>query len=145
MVGKTTPLETEGMKEREMGRMKLAPRTESVVRFPVVPGSPQVGMINKRELQKGVFLAASLTKVVNGFAMTSILNTTEVELEVQIPVVELDEVGSVGEESSSAGCEYQDRERNVLTQLRVDHLNAEEKKLKRDVFRVLGYILLTRR
>jgi hypothetical protein len=74
MVGKTTPLETEGTKEREMGKIKMAPRTQSVVKFPVVPGSPQVGMINKRELQKGVFLAASLTKVVNG--MTSILNTT---------------------------------------------------------------------
>jgi hypothetical protein len=67
------------------------------VRFPVAPGSPQVGIINKRELQEGVILTASLTKVVNGYAMTSVLNTTEVELDVHSPVVELDEVGSVWE------------------------------------------------
>jgi hypothetical protein len=75
------------------------------------------------------FWAASLTQVVNGFATTSILNTTEVELDVQTPVVELDEIGSVWEGSCSAEFERQDRDRYILKQLRVEHLNAEERKL----------------
>jgi hypothetical protein len=114
MVGKAKQLEIEGTKRRKIGRIKLAPRTESIVRFPVVPGSPQVGIINKRELQEGVILAASLTKVVDSYAMTSVLNTTELELEVQEPVVELDEVESVWKGGWSTEFEYQDRERYIF-------------------------------
>ena len=46
-------------------------------------------MTNKNQLQEGVFLAAALTKVVDGYALMSILNTTDVETEVQEPVVQL--------------------------------------------------------
>jgi hypothetical protein len=50
MVGKAKELETEGTERTKIGRIKLAPRTECIVRFPVAPRSPQVGLINKREL-----------------------------------------------------------------------------------------------
>jgi hypothetical protein len=53
-------------------------------------------MINKRELQEGVILAASLLKVVDGYVM-SVLITNEIEIKVQEPVVELDEVESIWE------------------------------------------------
>jgi hypothetical protein len=82
MVGKARPIELEEPRGVKIERIALAPRTESIVRFPVTLGSPRVGIIQKRELQGGVFLAASLTKVVNGFAITSILNTAEEELDV---------------------------------------------------------------
>jgi hypothetical protein len=49
---------------KKIGQNKLPPRTESIVRAPVAPGSQLVGMINKCEIQ-GV-IAASLTKVVDG-------------------------------------------------------------------------------
>jgi hypothetical protein len=55
------------------------PRTESVVRIPMAPGSPEVGVISKSELQEGVFMAAALTKVVDGCVVTSILSVNEVE------------------------------------------------------------------
>ena len=58
----------------------------------MAPGAPQVGMTNKRELKEGVILAAALTKLVDGYALMSILNTTDVETEVQAPVVQLEEI-----------------------------------------------------
>ena len=45
------------------GHIKLPPRTESIVRVPMTPGTSLVGMTNKCEIQ-GVTLAVSLTKVV---------------------------------------------------------------------------------
>jgi hypothetical protein len=50
MVGKARPLELEGPKGMKIERIMLAPRTEGIVSFPVASGSPQVGMIKKREL-----------------------------------------------------------------------------------------------
>ena len=70
-----------------VGNTKLPPRTESIVKVPVTPGSPLVGLINRCELREGVFLAASLTRVVNGYAMTSILIVNDEEVNVQEPIV----------------------------------------------------------
>jgi hypothetical protein len=80
-------------------------------------------------MQGGVVLAASLTKVVEGYVMTSILNTNDTEVDVQEPLVELDEVDSARDRSCSTEFEFQDREKDILTQLRVEHLNMEERKL----------------
>ena len=91
MVGNTKRSETGESSVR--GHIKLPQRTESIVKVPVTPGSPLVGMTNKCELQ-GVILAASLTKVVEGYVMTIILNTNDTEVDVQEPLVELDEVDS---------------------------------------------------
>ena len=75
MVGTTKQLETEGTKRMRTGQIKLPPRKESIVRVSVASISPQAGMMNKSELQKCVILAASLTKVVDGNVVTSVLNT----------------------------------------------------------------------
>jgi hypothetical protein len=55
MVRETQPLETKGMKKLKIGQIKLPPRADSIVRVPVAPGSPHIGVINKRELQKALF------------------------------------------------------------------------------------------
>jgi hypothetical protein len=47
-------------------------------------------MTNKCEI-KGVILASSLT-VLNGYIMTSVLNTNDTKMELQEPLVQLDEV-----------------------------------------------------
>ena len=96
---------------RKIGQINLPPRSESIVRVPVTPGSPLVGMTNKCELQEGVTLAASRTKVVDGYVMTSILNTNYTEVNVQQPSVELDEVGPAWDRRCSTKFESQDRER----------------------------------
>ena len=129
MVGKTKQLGLEKPTVRKMGQIKLPPRTESIVKVPVIPGSPLVGVTNKGELQKGVIIAASLTRVVDGYAITSILNTNDTEVNVQEPLVELDEVDLTWERDSCTEFESQDREKGIQTQLRLEPLNTEEKRL----------------
>jgi hypothetical protein len=128
IVGKAKQLETREPNMRKIGQIKLPPRAESVVRLIVTPGSPLVGMTNKREIQ-GVILAASLTKVVDGYVTASILNTNDIKVDLQEPLAELDEVDPASDRSCSTEFESQDRERDILTQLRLEHLNAEERKL----------------
>jgi len=109
MVGKTKELEAREPNMRKIGQIKLPPRTESIVRVPVTPGSPLVGMTNKCEIQ-GSILAASLTKVVAGYVMTSILNTNDTEVNMQEPLVELHEFDLAWDRSCSTEFESQDRE-----------------------------------
>jgi propanediol utilization protein len=70
IVDKTKQLELREPNVWKIGQIKLPPRTESIVKVLVMPGSPLVGMANKCEIQKGVIIAASLTKVVDGYAIT---------------------------------------------------------------------------
>jgi hypothetical protein len=111
-----------------VGNNKLPPRTESIVKLPVTLGSPLVGLINRRELHEGVILAASLTRVMNGYAMTSVLNVNDEEVNVQEPIVALDEVDATWDNDCGTEVEFPGRESRILTKLRVEHLNAEEKK-----------------
>ena len=60
--------------------------------------------------------------------MTNILNTNDTEVDTQEPWVELDEVDPAWDRSCSTDLESQ-RERETLTQLRLEHLNTEEWKL----------------
>jgi len=129
MIGKTKQLELREPNVRKIGQIKLPPQTDSIVKVSVTPGSPLVGMTNKCEIQKEVIIAASLTKVVDGYAMTSILNTNYTEVTVLEPLVELDEVDLAWERGCSTEFESQDREKEIQTQLRLEHLNTEERKL----------------
>jgi hypothetical protein len=126
MVGSPERLREKGGVGPRVCRIRLPPRTENIVRVPVAPGSAPMGMVQRLELQEGVILAATLTKVVGGYAIASMVNTTETEVEVPEPTVNLEEV-ELGEEiNESTGFESLDRERNVQNQLRLDHLNSEE-------------------
>jgi len=73
-------------------------------------------------------LAASLTRVMNGYVMTSILNVNDEEVNVQEPIVALDEVDATWDNAYGTKVEFLGRESRILMKLRVDHLNAEEKK-----------------
>jgi len=99
------------------------------MKVPVTPGSPLVGITNKCEIQKGVIIAASLMKAEEGYAVTSILNTNDTKVNVQEPLVELDEVDLPWDRGCSTEFESQDREKEIQTQLRLEHLNTEERKL----------------
>jgi hypothetical protein len=128
MEGNCQLLRDKGNVVRNVGQIRLPPRTESIVRVPVATGSPQVGMIKKCELQEGIILAATLTRVVDGYALTSVLNTTDTEIAVQEPVVTLEEVAPEWEKYDRPEFETRDRERSILSQLRLEHLNSEERK-----------------
>jgi hypothetical protein len=104
-------------------QIKRPPRTESVVRVPVKPGSPSIGITNKCKLQEGVFMAASLTNMSDGYIFTSILNTNEMETMIQEPLVELEEINFVENQNHATWSDPQDREVEISKQLRMDHLN----------------------
>jgi hypothetical protein len=74
-------------------------------------------------------MAASLTNVRNGYVVTSILNTNEVETEIPEPLVELDEVNLIGGMDPATLSEPLNREKEISNCLRMDHLNSEEMKV----------------
>ena len=145
MRGKTEQLEERETRVKKIELIKLPPRTESIVRLPVTPGSPLVGVINKWEIQEGVIVAASLTKVNEGYVMTSILNTNDKEVEMKEPLVELEKFDTTWSNDRTTEFNSQNREKNILEQLRLEHLNNEEEKLLvetcldfRDIFYLPG-------
>jgi hypothetical protein len=92
----------------------------------------------------GVYMAESLVMVDNGCVITSIINTTEEDVELFDPVVNLEELGDsdtseatimgvTGQGKESSGQNLSRGER-VIAKLRDEHLNEEEKKLLREVY-----------
>jgi hypothetical protein len=114
MVGSIISSEIKYSPEKGKSRITLPPRTESIVRVPVTLGSPEEGIIPKREIQEGVFMAATLTRVVGGCVLTSILNVNEAEVEITEPVVRLDEIESERDSCRGPEFEPQDREHNII-------------------------------
>ena len=52
MVGKTKQLKLREPNVRKICQVKLPPRTESIVKIPVMPGSPLVGMTNSAKYRR---------------------------------------------------------------------------------------------
>jgi hypothetical protein len=71
-------------------KITLKGRTENIVQLPTT--SKGHGIIPKSEVAQGVFLAESLTNGVNGYCITSIVNTMEEDITIDLPQVELEEV-----------------------------------------------------
>jgi hypothetical protein len=78
-VGKLKPLEARETNMRKIGKIKLPPRTESILRVPETPEWSLVGITNKCKTQEGVIMAALLTNVADGYEMTSIRNINDTE------------------------------------------------------------------
>jgi hypothetical protein len=134
--------ESEHLEIRE-GRMKLLPRSETIVRFPVESKSNLTeDVLERREIVPGVYVARSLVKIVKGYALTSVLNTTEEEVELGEPtvqVMELENAGSIPEGSESP---IRNRYEEVLSKLRVAHLSKEERSLEEICFEYQGVFFL---
>jgi len=131
-------------RDRRVNKLTLPARTELLVQAPVDAG-PQVqeGIVERAELMPGVYMAESLVKVANGCVITSIINTTEEEVELFDPVVKLEElvandtseaaIMGVIEQGEDRGDQILSRGERVIAKLRDKHLNEEEKKLLREV------------
>jgi len=64
-----------------------------MVRLPVKGGTNvREGVMEKLEIQEGIYLAGAITKVERGYAITSIGNTTNDEVEIDEPVLDLKEI-----------------------------------------------------
>jgi hypothetical protein len=112
----------------EMCKLTLKPRTENIVRVPTK--SKGLGMINKTEFMPGLYLAESLTEEINGYCVTSIVNTLEKEITVEPPYVELEEISESEETTlifSSSKVKTNDRNSNLRNELRTNHLSNEER------------------
>ena len=87
-------------------------------------------MLPKDELLPGVYVASSLTRAVNSVCVTIIVNTTETDQTVELPCVVLeglDEGESALTLTAVAGTDSDSRPSSLCNQLRLDHLNSEER------------------
>ena len=103
--------------------------TESIVRLPTM--SSGFGIVTKEELAPGVYLAETLTEGIDGYCVTRIVNTSEVDVTIEPPVIELKEAQISCDSailnfsaSISENCSRLSKLRDVL---RTDHLNSEER------------------
>jgi len=55
------------------------------VRLPTT--SSGFGIVTKKELAPGVYLAEMLTEGIDGYCVTSIVNTSEVDVTIEPPVI----------------------------------------------------------
>jgi hypothetical protein len=106
----------------------LPKRSETIVKLPVeVDDNQKEGILDKCEIKEGIYVANSLITVRDGYVITSILNTNEHAVEIPEPKLKVSKFeGSVG--TGEQGVKrYRDRKPEVLSKLRFDHLNREEK------------------
>jgi len=89
------------------------------------------GIISKGELVPGVYLAEALTTGVDGYCVTSIVNTSEDDVTIEPPFVELEEVENDYDNSvlifSASVNENGNRLSKLHNELRTEHLNSEER------------------
>jgi hypothetical protein len=110
-------------------KITLKPRAECIVKLPT--SSVGHGIIHKKELIPGVYLAESLSREINGSCITSIINTLEEEITIESPEIELEEL-EIEEDSfvtilTATQIEDQGRLSKLREQLRTGHLNIEER------------------
>jgi len=81
-------------RDRRVNKLTLPARTELIVQV-LVDAGPRVheGIVERAELMPGVYMTESLVMVAKGCVITSIINTTEENVELFDPVVKLEELG----------------------------------------------------
>jgi hypothetical protein len=130
---------------RGQSTLKVPKRAEVIVRIPVEDGVGNAeGVIEKTEIAERVYLASSLVKIEKGHAITSVLNTNDEDVVVEIPKVKWEKYAVEGEEDSqtfvgsispvNSGI-LQDREQQVIEKLRFEHLNPEERQVMENTCR----------
>lgn len=110
-------------------KLTLKARSENIVKLPTK--SMGHGLISKRELIPGVYLAESLTKEMNGKCITSIVNTREEDITLDLPQVLLETVDDseegMAQIHTAVHIEVAGRLSRLREQLRTNHLNEEER------------------
>lgn len=113
----------------------IEPRTEQLVKIPVDIDGPY-GIISAAKLSKSVETPSALVKINNGFALTTVLNTSEdpVKLTFRNPIhiEEFNEIecnnldDDIENMDIDYDCDWDEKRRLNLKNLRLEHLNAEE-------------------
>jgi hypothetical protein len=125
--------------------LKVPKRSEVIVRIPVEYGVEGAdGLIEKTEITRGVYLASSLIRIDGEQTITSILNTNETDVVVEIPAIQWEEYKTGEEEGSQKYIgsvalmkreRIQNRAHKVLEKLRLENLNPEERQVMEDTCR----------
>jgi hypothetical protein len=117
-------------KSREVRTITLQKRSETILQIPVdCEDNQKEGLIEKCEINTGIFVASSLTTVKDGYVVTSILNTNNQEIVISEPRLKLAKIKSLpfDKEGVTQGRRYRGKE--VLEKLRLEHMNSEERKI----------------
>jgi hypothetical protein len=141
-----------GSQTKKVRRLALLSRTELMVRLSVKEGTQiREGVTEKREIQKGIYLAGAVTRIQAGYVITSIANTNSEEIEIVEPVLEMEEIETGTREyphEREIGDKRLNRTEEVLKRLRLEHLNSEERQqveklcaTYQDIFHLPGEIL----
>jgi len=112
-------------RDRRVNKLTLSARTELIVEVPV-DAEPRVqeGIVQRAELMPGVYMAESLVTVAKGCVISSIINTTEEDVELFDPVVKLEELGdSDTSEAAIMGVTEQGEDRDDQNLSRIEREN----------------------
>jgi hypothetical protein len=117
-----------GMKDKILN-VTLKARSENYVKLPTTCKGQ--GLISKREIIPGIYMAESLTREIEGACITSIVNTLEEDVTIDAPIVELEEIEEhIQSEAmifATTLVEDETRLSKLRKELRTDHLNSEER------------------
>jgi hypothetical protein len=117
-----------GTIEREPCCLILRARSEHITNVPT--HSKGLGLLSREEILPGVYLASSLTRAVNGVCATSVINTNETDVTMQLPCVTLESLCTsegVLTLTTSAVSSVSNCLLSLSDYLRLDHLNSEER------------------
>lgn len=108
---------------------KIPARSEILIQVPTI--SKKEGIVQKKEVKKGIFLGECLTKPINGMAYVCIINTNCTDEYVNLPTIKLHELASeiniMTMVDKKEKKEIKDRIKLLRENLRVEHLNNDEK------------------
>ena len=117
--------------------IKVPARCELLVKLKTTRDG--VGLIKRRQLVDGVYLSDAIVNAQNNMCTASLLNSNEHEIEIDIPPLELDfyqnvnfktnQVYVLNSGNDQTGSSLKQRFKLLKENLRVDHLNSEERAL----------------
>ena len=122
-------------RDGRVNKLTLPARAEVIVQVPVNAGPRvQEGLVERAELMPGVYMAESLVKVNNGSIVTSLINTTAVDVHLLDYVVKLEEIDEIDarntDETTFLGAMRQGKDdqnlsrgERVIAKLSDEHLN----------------------
>jgi hypothetical protein len=132
-------------KNHRISTLRLPKRSEVIVRIPVENGVEGAdGLIAKTELSEGVYLASSLIKIKGDQTITSVLNTNETDVVIEIPAIKWEEYKVEEREDSQKYVGLvtpirkegvRNRADEILENLRLENLNPEERQVMENTCR----------
>jgi hypothetical protein len=115
---------------KEVRTITLPKRSETTVKLPVdCEVNQKEGLIEKCEIDTGMFVTNSLTGVKDGYVVTSMLNTNNQEVTVPEPRLQLAKIETVSIGTKEITHGRRSRGKEVKGKLRIEHLNSEEKRM----------------